>query len=137
MGRKLRTAGWAAHGIWRPGNPSSDGLAAGPHSRYGRHAMEALPLGLAPPPAPAPDEFWDALGPGLRAELAAMARRRTYARGQALFHRGQLPDQVLVLASGRVKVTMTTEEGREVVLAFRRPGALIGEQAALDRGARA
>jgi CRP/FNR family transcriptional regulator, cyclic AMP receptor protein len=100
--------------------------------------MKASPPGLAPSTtSSAPEEFWAALDPALRFELAGMARRRSYARGQALFHRGQLPDRILILVSGRVKVTTATEEGREVVLAFRRPGALIGEQAALDRGARA
>ena len=57
---------------------------------------------------------------------------RTFARGQALFHEGQLADRVLILRAGRVKVTATTSNGREVVLAFRGPGELLGDQAALD-----
>ena len=61
-----------------------------------------------------------------------MAAMRTFARGQALFHEGQLADRVLILRAGRVKVTATTSNGREVVLAFRGPGELLGDQAALD-----
>jgi len=39
---------------------------------------------------------------------------------------------VVLLRSGRVKVTSTTPAGREVVLAFRGPGELVGELGAID-----
>jgi CRP-like cAMP-binding protein len=68
-------------------------------------------------------------------DLAALTARgvpRTFARGQALFHVGQVPDRVLLLRSGRVKVEASTPSGRSVVLAVRGPGELIGELAALD-----
>lgn len=61
---------------------------------------------------------------------------RRFARGQALFHEGQLPDRVLLLRAGRVKVYRTTTGGREVVLAIRGPGELVGELAALVRAPR-
>jgi CRP/FNR family transcriptional regulator, cyclic AMP receptor protein len=48
-------------------------------------------------------------------------------------HRGQVPQHVLVLRSGRVKVTAATPLGRDVVLAFRGPGELLGELSALDQ----
>lgn len=57
---------------------------------------------------------------------------RRFARGQALFHEGQLPDRVVLMQSGCVKVTCTTTTGREIVLAFRGPGELVGELAAID-----
>lgn len=60
-----------------------------------------------------------------------MGTVRTFARGQALFHEQQIADRVLVLRSGRVKVT-ATRRGREIVLAFRGPGDLLGDLAALD-----
>ena len=78
------------------------------------------------------EDFWSALGETAAAELAGIATMRTFARGQALFHEGQLADRVLILRAGRVKVTATTSNGREVVLAFRGPGELLGDQAALD-----
>jgi CRP/FNR family transcriptional regulator, cyclic AMP receptor protein len=37
-----------------------------------------------------------------------------------------------VLLSGRAKVSTTTEEGKEVILAFRGPGDLLGELSAID-----
>lgn len=76
--------------------------------------------------------FFDALAPEDAAELTARAMVRTFERGQALFHEGQLPDRVVLLRSGRVKVTSTTPAGREVVLAFRGPGELVGELGAID-----
>jgi CRP/FNR family transcriptional regulator, cyclic AMP receptor protein len=87
------------------------------------------------PPVPLDEgqgDFWSALGEPAAAELAGLAAMRTFARGQALFHEGQLADRVLILRAGRVKVTATTSNGREVVLAFRGPGELLGEQAAFD-----
>lgn len=52
-------------------------------------------------------------------------------------HAGQAGNEVMVLISGRVKVTYLTEEGREVVLDFRGPGDLIGEIAVVDGRPRA
>jgi CRP-like cAMP-binding protein len=72
-------------------------------------------------------------------ETAALAERaitRTFARGQALCHQGQVADRVMILRSGRVKITATTPNGREVVLAFRGAGELVGELSALDGGPR-
>jgi CRP/FNR family transcriptional regulator, cyclic AMP receptor protein len=92
--------------------------------------------GLGSPGAPAASEatgtFWDVISPEASRDLAARAVVRRFGRGRALFHEGQVPDRVLVLRSGRVKVTATTSNGREVVLAFRGPGDLVGEQSALD-----
>jgi CRP-like cAMP-binding protein len=87
----------------------------------------------APPGAPPPhDDFLSVLSPEDATAFLARGRRRTYLRGQALCYEGQLPDCVLLIRSGRVKVCTTTETGREVVLAFRGPGELVGELSALD-----
>jgi CRP/FNR family cyclic AMP-dependent transcriptional regulator len=69
------------------------------------------------------------------ADADALLRRgtlRRFARGQALLHQGQIPDRVLLLRSGRVKVYSTTASGKDVVLAVRGPGELVGELSALD-----
>ncbi len=62
--------------------------------------------------------------------------RRSFARGQAICHAGQVADRVLILRSGRVKVVAPSASGREIVLAFHGPGELVGELAALDGGVR-
>jgi CRP/FNR family cyclic AMP-dependent transcriptional regulator len=47
-------------------------------------------------------------------------------------HQEQVPHSVLLLRSGRVKVSSLTVTGGESVLAFRGPGDLVGELSALD-----
>ncbi len=82
------------------------------------------------------DDFWAALSPPAQRALRAAARARRYARGRALMHEGQAPDAVLLLRGGQVKVYSTTPSGREVVLAIRGRGELVGELAAVDRSPR-
>jgi CRP/FNR family cyclic AMP-dependent transcriptional regulator len=70
-----------------------------------------------------------------RADAEALVKRgnvRVFARGQALLHEGQVPDRVLLLRSGLVKVYRTTPAGKQVVLAVRGMGELVGELAAID-----
>jgi CRP/FNR family cyclic AMP-dependent transcriptional regulator len=77
-------------------------------------------------------DFVSSLQPEDVAELHRLAISRTFERGQALFHERQLADRVLVLRAGVVKATRTTAAGREVVLAFRGAGELVGDLAAFD-----
>jgi CRP/FNR family transcriptional regulator, cyclic AMP receptor protein len=78
------------------------------------------------------EDFWSALEAADADALMAVAMPRTFRRGQVLVYEGQRADKVLVLRSGRVKVASITPNGREVVLAFRGPGELVGELSALD-----
>jgi CRP/FNR family transcriptional regulator, cyclic AMP receptor protein len=64
--------------------------------------------------------------------LRARAIPRRFRKGQALFHEGGSSDRVIVLLSGRVKVSTLTDDGREIVLAFRGSGDLLGELSAID-----
>ena len=57
---------------------------------------------------------------------------RTYPRGTALFHEQQAPDRVVLLLVGCVKLSSLSEDGKEVVLAIRGPGDLLGELSAMD-----
>ena len=57
---------------------------------------------------------------------------RRYPRGAALFHELQPSDHVVVLLAGRVKIVRTSDEGKEVVLAVRGAGDLLGELSAID-----
>lgn len=69
-------------------------------------------------------------------EARRLATRRTFDRGSALFHEGQTGDRVFMIASGEVKLARMTDAGKEVVLGVRGTGALLGELAAIDGGAR-
>jgi CRP-like cAMP-binding protein len=55
-----------------------------------------------------------------------------YRAGSTLFHEGDPSDWVLLVLTGRVKVAALTSDGRDVMLAVRMPGELIGELSAID-----
>ena len=76
--------------------------------------------------------FVDALSEGQVADLRALGRSRRHAVGDRLFNEREPGDAVLVLLSGRVKLSCVTEGGREAVLGIREPGDLIGEMSAID-----
>jgi CRP-like cAMP-binding protein len=63
--------------------------------------------------------------------LVARCRRRAIARGDAIFRAGAAGDDVVVVLSGRIKLVAYGADGREVLLAMRGPGELLGEMAAL------
>lgn len=67
-------------------------------------------------------------------QLAACAVPRNYPKGNVLFHHGEPATAVYLVLSGRIKVSLTSEDGREVILALMRPAEMIGLDAALDRG---
>jgi CRP-like cAMP-binding protein len=77
-------------------------------------------------------EFLFLLGDDDREALGGIGRRVEADRPEVLLARGDAADRVLVLESGRVKVTVPTTAGTDAVLTFRGPGALLGEQALVD-----
>jgi CRP/FNR family transcriptional regulator, cyclic AMP receptor protein len=68
--------------------------------------------------------------------LAARLRERRFDAQQLIFARGEPGDRLYLIEEGRVRLSVVTEDGRE--LAFRQagPGDIIGEVAVLDGGAR-
>ncbi|MEZ0074077.1 Crp/Fnr family transcriptional regulator [Planotetraspora sp. GP83] len=79
-----------------------------------------------------PGEFLALLTADEIADLRAAGRTRRWDRGSTVMNEGETADWVLVLTSGRVKVSSHTASGTEVVLAVRGPGALVGDMSALD-----
>lgn len=65
-------------------------------------------------------------------ELRALGRTRRYDAGDPLFHEGDEPGGVSILLEGRVKVS-TIATDREVILALRGPGDIVGEVGAIAR----
>lgn len=51
---------------------------------------------------------------------------RRYRRGASIISQGDRSDTVFVVLSGRVKVTVNTADGREILLAVDGPGELLG-----------
>jgi CRP-like cAMP-binding protein len=69
---------------------------------------------------------------GERTVLASLAHRRRYPRGQTVFREGDPCTGLYVVEEGRVKVRVTSSEGRERILALLGPGDVLGELAVLD-----
>ncbi len=76
--------------------------------------------------------FFGELGSTDREAIRTRSQRRRFRVGSLLMHEGQTGTEVLVLLSGRVKVTYLTRDGREMILDFRGAGDLLGEMAVLD-----
>jgi CRP-like cAMP-binding protein len=76
--------------------------------------------------------FMYALDDDDRKALSSIGVFRSFPAGTALFHEHQVADRVLILHSGFVKLSCYSEDGREVVLAIRGPGDVLGEMAAID-----
>ena len=64
--------------------------------------------------------------------LAGAARRRSYRRGEVIFHQGDPGDSLHFLTEGRVKVVLDAETGEEAVIAILGPGECFGELALID-----
>jgi CRP/FNR family transcriptional regulator, cyclic AMP receptor protein len=78
-------------------------------------------------------EFLDMLTGDEAAELEAAGTKRQWRRGAVIYRESERSNWVVILRSGRVKVSSDTSGGTEVVLAVRGPGALLGELSAIDR----
>ena len=57
---------------------------------------------------------------------------RRYAAGTAIFHLGDPGGLLYLIGKGKVKISHTTNEGQEVVLAILGPGDFFGEMALID-----
>lgn len=64
--------------------------------------------------------------------LRAQARPRSWPAGGMLFQRGDPGAQLLALTAGRVRLSLTTPHGRELVLRMVGPGETMGELALID-----
>src|SRR5581483_1074157 len=82
------------------------------------------------------EALFTALDGPTQAELRARGRQQTYRPGSVLFYEGQLEAPVVIAVSGHLRVSAFSSDGRELILAFRGRGAILGELAALDRGRR-
>jgi CRP/FNR family cyclic AMP-dependent transcriptional regulator len=65
-------------------------------------------------------------------QLTRSLRRRTFQRGEVIFHQGDAGDTLHLVQSGRIKVVLPAESGDEVLLAILGPGNCFGELALLD-----
>lgn len=78
------------------------------------------------------DNFGSAVAPKEMADLLSRGVKRNFRRGAFLMTEGEASDHVILLLSGRAKISSYTADGKEVVLAVRGPGDLLGEFSAID-----
>ncbi len=70
------------------------------------------------------------------ADFLDLATSREFAADDVLVRQGEGADHLLVLLRGRARVVVATGSGREVLVAVRGPGDVVGELAVLDPAAR-
>jgi len=66
--------------------------------------------------------------------LLAIARRRTFARGEVVFHRDDPANALHLIVAGRFAVSITTPLGETALLTVRGPGDAFGELALVTAG---
>jgi CRP/FNR family cyclic AMP-dependent transcriptional regulator len=65
-------------------------------------------------------------------DLRGKGVRRTWPAGATVLQEGDVSDHVVIIEVGSVKVSLSSPAGRQVVLAIRGPGDLLGEISAID-----
>lgn len=79
-----------------------------------------------------PDSIFSGLTLQDWADIAGRAVHMHFAKGKELLAQGEAGDSLLILTEGSARVSMLTPNGREIVLAYAEPGAVLGEIALLD-----
>lgn len=66
------------------------------------------------------------------ARLAALAHWQDWDDGAAVFHRGDAGSTLIVLKRGRLRLSLSSATGREMLLGTVGPGGIVGEVALID-----
>ena len=66
------------------------------------------------------------------ASVIAVAKSRKYARDEVVIHEDESGDVFCLIKQGKVKITMTSPEGKEIILAMFGTGEFFGEMSLLD-----
>jgi len=69
-------------------------------------------------------------------DLTALAQIKKLEKDNTIFHAGDPADAVFVVASGRVKVVITSSDGKEFILTVLGSGQVFGEMALLESAPR-
>ena len=72
----------------------------------------------------------------IQTAIAGAMRSETYSTGQTIFSRAEPASTLYLVTAGRVRLSVTSPEGRELTFRFAERGDIMGEIAALDEGAR-
>lgn len=77
-----------------------------------------------------------ALDDGAAAALQASMAQLTVPKGDVVFAEGESGDRLFVVEDGKVKLSQTSADGREQVMAVIGPGEMFGELSLFDPGVR-
>lgn len=77
-------------------------------------------------------QLFRGLGSEERAQLAARARIRRYGPGEVVFLQGAPGTSMMAVLSGEVRISISSPDGKELLLATLHPGEVFGEIALLD-----
>jgi CRP/FNR family transcriptional regulator, cyclic AMP receptor protein len=64
--------------------------------------------------------------------LSTLLRSRRYAKGEVIFHQGDVGTALYILRKGQVNIRLSSDDGKEVILALLDRGDVFGELALLD-----
>ncbi|MDG4555217.1 MAG: Crp/Fnr family transcriptional regulator [Candidatus Competibacter sp.] len=67
-----------------------------------------------------------------REQLLASGVERRFGDGQLIFQRGDSGDGMMLVLRGQVKISIVSDEGKELIFAMTQPGECFGEIALLD-----
>ncbi len=66
--------------------------------------------------------------------ISASAHVKTYSRGEVIYFKGDIVQQVMLLTTGSIKITQFGASGTEVILNLRVTGDVLGATSLLSRG---
>jgi CRP/FNR family transcriptional regulator, cyclic AMP receptor protein len=76
--------------------------------------------------------LFQGLGPEERNQLVSRAHIRRFAAGDTIFHMGSPGSSMMAVLSGQVRISISSPEGKELLLAIIQPNEVFGEIALLD-----
>ena len=81
-------------------------------------------------------DLFGQMPPELLAELSGRTELSKFRRNELICQQGEIADQLFIVFSGRVAISVRANDGRESVVAVLGPGALFGELPLFDGGQR-
>jgi CRP/FNR family cyclic AMP-dependent transcriptional regulator len=81
-------------------------------------------------------DLFSELAPDELGQIAELAEERALSRDTVVFSAGDNAETMFVVARGKVKIVVTSPDGKDLILAVLGPGQVFGEMALLDSAPR-
>lgn len=69
-------------------------------------------------------------------KLAESLKRRSYKKGEVVYHQDDPPGSLFIIASGIMKMLLSSDSGKEITISWSRPGAYFGTASLFDDSVR-